>query len=295
MNCFCTDLSIGDAKLELTMQGGFFKSEENIAAALHCHSAFEVHYIRSGTYLFFLEDRTVEFSGETLVMIAPKEYHKIVPLKDGMKLSFQFRILEGRGKEAFFEYFTQVYSLKDKVFSISYTMEEFPTLLQIISQCGRNFTESNIVKLNSILTIVFLNMAERLRHTDSSRRVFGEHGNVMVDILAFIQNNYADITLKKLANYVGLSTRQTERIIKMQMNETFLSLLNRYRAKIAVELIQNSGLSMEAISMACGFSTYSGFWKIFQRYIGCSPSEIKRKNDTESYYVKGDFTAPIHM
>lgn len=280
MNCFCTNLSIGNAKLEITMQGGFFRSEENTAAVLHCHSAFEVHYIRAGTYLFFLEDHASEFSEDTLVIIAPKVYHKIVPVKSGIKLSFQFRITEGRGKDHFFNYFAEVYHFKEKALSIPYNMEEFPTLLQIISQCGGNFSESSILKLNAILTIVFLNMSERLHQTDSSRQAFGEHGNVMVDILAFIQNNYADITLEKLAAHVGLSKRQTERIIKMQMNETFLSLLNRYRAKIAVELIQNSGLSMEEIGAACGFSTYSGFWKIFQRYIGCSPSEIKRKSST---------------
>lgn len=277
MNCFCTNLSIGDAKLEITMQGGFFRSEKNTPAALHCHSSFEVHYIRAGTYLFFMEDTVSEFSEDTLVIIAPKIYHKITPAKNGIKLSFQFRIIAGRSNDHFFDYFTKVYDFKEKALSIPYNMEEFPTLLQIISQWSDNVSESSILKLNAILTIVFLNMTEGLQQTASSRKPLGEHGNVMVDILAFIQSHYADITLETLADHVGLSKRQTERIIKTQMNETFLSLLNHYRAKIATELIQNSNLSMEEIGAACGFSTYSGFWKSFQKYIGCSPSEIKRK------------------
>ena len=60
---------------------------------------------------------------------------------------------------------------------------------------------------------------------------------------------------------------------------TFSMYLNHIRVNKAIDLIQNTDLSMTEIAMNCGFETIRNFNRVFKEIMGCTPSEYLRNSD----------------
>ena len=86
-------------------------------------------------------------------------------------------------------------------------------------------------------------------------------------ILSFIHENYnRDISLADVAAATDLSQRQVQRLIRQETNKTFLQQLTHQRLKIAALLMDHSDMALEEIAAYVGYQSYSGFWKVWQKY-----------------------------
>ena len=64
-----------------------------------------------------------------------------------------------------------------------------------------------------------------------------------------------------------------QRLFKKNMQIGFISYLNNLRIQYACELIQNGNMNLSEISIACGYSDYSYFSKVFKKITGHSPTD----------------------
>ena len=63
------------------------------------------------------------------------------------------------------------------------------------------------------------------------------------------------------------------------MGETPVEYLNRYRIYRAVHMLQvETGETISHIAEKCGFTSIATFNRNFLRYVGQSPTEMKREN-----------------
>jgi len=80
------------------------------------------------------------------------------------------------------------------------------------------------------------------------------------------------LPIKQLAELVGLSPRQLERVFRLHTEKTPSQFYREIRLHRARKLIHHSGLSIREISIATGFSTPSGFSKNYRQRFRQTPT-----------------------
>ncbi len=86
-----------------------------------------------------------------------------------------------------------------------------------------------------------------------------------------------DLRLPQAARLVGSNKDHLNSLIKATCGLTFNSLLNLYRVYGAVELIWTGNRSLTDIYLVCGFNSPATFVRQFRRWVGCNPSEFRKK------------------
>lgn len=102
--------------------------------------------------------------------------------------------------------------------------------------------------------------------------------NIEIKIEKYIADNYnKDISIATMAEEFKISSLYFSRYFKSQIGSNFLETLNKYRIKKALELLNNTELSMTEISEMTGFNNYKSFARNFKKYTGKIPSEYSKK------------------
>lgn len=134
---------------------------------------------------------------------------------------------------------------------------------------------------------------------DEARRLLSldfEYSNSMVylrKIEKYVQNNYSKrITLGDVAKAVEISQSYLCRIFKENLNETFVSYLNKTRVNKARELLNvNKELKASEIAEKVGFCDLRYMNKMFKRYYGISVRECRRLDNELTLFHKKPWDA----
>lgn len=87
---------------------------------------------------------------------------------------------------------------------------------------------------------------------------------------------YKDITLTDLSTILGLSPRQTERLLKAEYGKTFLQKKLEARMSAAQILLANKILSITYISDYLGYSSIEHFSCAFRKFYGFTATEYRK-------------------
>lgn len=91
----------------------------------------------------------------------------------------------------------------------------------------------------------------------------------------------SDLTLKDFASHVGLSARETSRIINSNLEMSFIDFVNQYRIERFKELAKSEKLeqlSLLGIAYESGFNSKSTFNRVFKKMEGKSPTAYLNKS-----------------
>lgn len=89
---------------------------------------------------------------------------------------------------------------------------------------------------------------------------------------------YRDLTLEELSSHLGLSPRQTERLLRSQYGKTFRQKKNEAKMSAACLLLEERKHSITDISLSLGYSSVEHFSAAFRRYFGMSPRDWKKSH-----------------
>jgi transcriptional regulator GlxA family with amidase domain len=105
------------------------------------------------------------------------------------------------------------------------------------------------------------------------------HGDTaVIAVQHLLHSSFADdITLADLANRSGLEERTFLRRFRKSTDMTVTEYLQRFRVNKARDLLQFSTHPVEEIAWNVGYTDGSSFRKVFQRIVGLSPSEYRRR------------------
>ena len=84
-----------------------------------------------------------------------------------------------------------------------------------------------------------------------------------------------DLSLNGAAAQFGVSTKMIGLICRKQYGQTFLNYVRDQRIHRAAELLQTEDLSLEEISVLCGFANILTFRRNFRAVMGVNPSEYR--------------------
>lgn len=126
-------------------------------------------------------------------------------------------------------------------------------------------------------------ICDRIRRAEDPQRIPLRHlvGNQSQNLVAAVElmeaNLKEPITQQELADYVGLSRRQLQRLFQKYL----LCAPSRYYLQLrlhrARELLLQTGVSILEVSSVCGFVSTSHFSKSYKEHFGYSPSQERQR------------------
>jgi AraC family carnitine catabolism transcriptional activator len=84
----------------------------------------------------------------------------------------------------------------------------------------------------------------------------------------------------EIAVRVGLSLRHMERRFRDALQCSVLERYRLIRMTKAHQLLQQTGLAVTEVALACGFSSPEYFCRLYRAMFGCSPSKDRRQSTT---------------
>lgn len=141
------------------------------------------------------------------------------------------------------------------------------------------FFESNIRRINNananLLTDSVLYYALSHFCVGDENSSENNASSLFEAIVNYVDQHFreSDMSLGRLSSVFSYSEKYLSMLFKKNMQIGFITYLNNLRAQYASELIQKGNLNMSEISLACGYSDYSYFSKVFKKITGHSPTE----------------------
>lgn len=99
----------------------------------------------------------------------------------------------------------------------------------------------------------------------------------LFEVLTSMEEHVAQpLQRKELANLVGLSVRQLERLFRFHLSTTISEHYLSLRLEKARRLFAETTISVMEASLACGFASVSHFSRKFRQKYGVAPSTMRR-------------------
>lgn len=99
--------------------------------------------------------------------------------------------------------------------------------------------------------------------------------NIMVDVLHYIDNNYAtNITLDSLADAFGYNKYYFSRLFNKYIGESLTNYINVVRVQNFINLAKlRTKTPLSTIALECGFDSLTTFYRYFNKIYNTSPKE----------------------
>lgn len=99
--------------------------------------------------------------------------------------------------------------------------------------------------------------------------------NLLEMVLTYIHENYAeDISLNTVANHFFTSSSNIEYLMRRKLGKPFYRYVTECRI-IHSQVLIFSGMPLKEVSIACGYSDYSSFFRAFSKEVGVSPNKFR--------------------
>ena len=98
----------------------------------------------------------------------------------------------------------------------------------------------------------------------------------MQKLIDYLEQHYQErITVAEMADYLYMGADNFYKFMVSLTGESPITFVNHFRLLKAVNLLQNTEMSITEISLSCGFPNISYFSRCFRKYYGCTPRQIR--------------------
>lgn len=106
-----------------------------------------------------------------------------------------------------------------------------------------------------------------------------DHADFKDQMVTYLEENYhRNIGLNDIAQHFNFSYYYMSELFNTHFDDSFNNVLNKIRIQKAVDLLNESHLSLRQISIEVGYTNYSHFSKLFKKHLNLTPSEYRQEN-----------------
>jgi len=100
---------------------------------------------------------------------------------------------------------------------------------------------------------------------------------IVSKVTTYIANDYSKIySLGELSNLCGYSKNNFIKIFKSETGKTPYEYITELRLDEAKRMLENSDMTLQSVSEACGFGSYVNMYKTFAKHEGYAPGEWRK-------------------
>lgn len=129
--------------------------------------------------------------------------------------------------------------------------------------------------VNSTICMLMVELLRIYMEGSDSEHYLELGNNKLSDILNYISNNCATVTLSNTAKEFHFNPNYLSRIIKCSTNQTFTQVLQTTRLKKAAILLAGTDMAVSDITNYVGYHNYTHFYRLFREMFGVSPAEYR--------------------
>jgi len=237
-------------------------------------------YLLQGACTYLVNGVPFHAVAGDVVFVNPDDTHKKLPQTEEQVIEFSM------GLEDF-----SLFDLPPNFF-ISPYMQRLLTLAQYkdpfskstksifkISKTSRSFssvlTRAEAYKIFGYL-LAELYSYDTISIEPKSHFVSNDRKSIINTILRYLDENYMrDITLETISKNMYLSSVYISKMFKEETGESPINHLIRIRIRTARTLLETTSISIRAIADRVGYTDAYYFSKLFKKYYGMSPTQVR--------------------
>ncbi|QMV43987.1 response regulator transcription factor [Cohnella cholangitidis] len=101
--------------------------------------------------------------------------------------------------------------------------------------------------------------------------------NLIAEIKQYVNDHYnQNISLAELSNHFFLNLHYLSQMFKEKTGQTYLEYLTSVRIEHSKEMLEHSQMKIYEIGQRVGYSDTTHFSKVFEKIVGCKPSEYRK-------------------
>jgi AraC-like DNA-binding protein/mannose-6-phosphate isomerase-like protein (cupin superfamily) len=262
-----------------------------LPAQWHRHDFIEIACVLQGECINYFPDQELRMIAGDICIIAPETRHAISVFEDECIL-YNILLRTSTFHTAFFgtlndsgilaEFFTRLlYHTRNYPYLLFRTGED-PELSSCIQFAAREFRQ-DLPYRNRMMTTIMEAFFIVLLRSHESQIVLPSYGaqtgnENVVQILKYMQDHYATVSLAELSSVFSYSQRQLQRIIKEATGIGFSDNLRKIKLLIAARLLRNTSMSVAEIAVDVGYDDVTGFRQAFKLYYNKTPSQYRQSD-----------------
>ncbi len=250
---------------------------------MHSHSSnsYEIHYIAYGKGLVTIDGTDYEVGQNTLYITGPHIEHAQIPAPEDpmaeycvyLRLKERVPARKKDGKKQL------VHTFMDMPFWFGQDSHHIHTIMQSLFWELENECPGYKIQIETLLQQLLVSIVRNYSSAHDTVSLYEAqalHDNQYLTIEECFLYEYNTLTLIELSNRLGLSPRQTERLLQKHYGKTFLSKKTEAKMSAAVLLLRNPLKSITEISEDLGYSSVEHFSSSFKRYYHISAREYRK-------------------
>lgn len=254
----------------------------------HSHTYFEIIYMLSGSCKQTLDKEDLPLHAGDICFIPPKRKHTLEIFDDSIAINLMLR------RKTFEHVFFNVLSLSSVLtsFFMSSLYSRHPMKRIVFSTGDDSDIRDSVLEMylesqsqDKYSAFLLKNMvpvffAQVLRKYSRSASIIHERNQSnnehAMALLAYINQNFRQISLQELADHFHYSTSHCSRLIKEETGRNFSSILRATRIDRACGLLSSTGQSIARISEEVGYENPETFIRAFQRQMKMNPTAYRK-------------------
>lgn len=263
----------------------FEQQHRSFPSHSHSSNSWEIHYIAYGKGTITLDHTPYPIGPDSLFITGPHIEHSQTPDPEDPMAEYCIYLKFEAGNHPLIqagnpEFLNRFFSASQFITRDRQNLLPLmQTLFYELETCGIGYRTALEALLTQLLVLTVRNLDHSKNTTSVTESPTIEPSpadrNYLIIEECFLYENQ-DLTLKTLASRLGLSQRQTERLLQKHYGKTFLQ--KKFEAKMseALVLLKDPSNSITDISIQLGYSSVEHFSAAFRNYYGISPREHRK-------------------
>ena len=251
----------------------------------HYHNDFQFSLVTGGSFAFEVAGEKYYINEGEGIFINTNQIHRSESLVDNSKyiyIAFSPYIMTVDKDDYIYKKFIEPMGFKSAIPACILNREKSPEIIDLLENIYRlSFIRDDFFELLIVSKLyeILYRQLKILETIDKSSLTPDSLTNGRLrKIVKYVEDNYKDkITLRDLADEIGLSRSECSRLFKKNFGEGVFKYIINYRINEAVELIFNTDLNITEIPYKVGFNSQSYFIKVFKEIKGITPLKMRKK------------------
>ncbi|MDO4284906.1 MAG: AraC family transcriptional regulator [Eubacteriales bacterium] len=247
----------------------------------HAHSegSYELHYIPRGLGEVFLDGARYPLRPGSLYVTGPHvEHEQFTDAADPMTEYCIYFHIQKKESARLLRSLTERF-LQTKLWIGEDTQGLLPLFLALFQELSQRKAGFSI-EVKSLLQQIIVRMVRNYEADSAAAPLplshdLHERRSIILEECFLYE--YDSLTLPALAARLGLSCRQTQRLLAEQYSQTFQQRRTQARMSAAIAFLRSSDESVTAIAEHLGFSSVEHFCSAFRTYYGESPRACRNR------------------